>query len=63
MANIYNFHQSHWRDDGYLNEATENFNDLVDNKLTPSVHTVYYSLPLNYDIQTRFKENILISDI
>lgn len=60
---IFLWHQSHWQDDGYLNEATENFNDLVDNKLTPSVHTVYYSLPLNYDIQTKYQDNVLLSDI
>ena len=60
---IFRWHQSHWQDDGYLNEATENFNDLVDNKLTPSVHTVYYSLPLNYDIQTKYQDNVLLSDV
>jgi hypothetical protein len=60
---IFKWHQTHWQDNGYLDEATENFNDLVDNKLTPSVHTVNYSLPLNYDIQTKFQDNILLSDI
>ncbi len=60
--NIFQWHQTHWQDNGYLDEATENFNDLVDNKLSPSVHTVDYSMPLEY-ILNKYQDNVLMSDI
>ena len=47
----------------YLNQAIENFNELLDNKMSPSVHTVEYTKPFEYNISIRFKENILVSDI
>ena len=47
----------------YLNQAIENFNELLDNKMSPSVHTIEYTKPFAYDTEVRFKENILVSDI
>ena len=47
----------------YLNQAIENFNELLDNKMSPSVHTIEYTKPFEYDTSIRFKENILVSDI
>lgn len=63
-----NRHKRRWYEgennaDESLNEAINNFNNLVDNKLSPSVHTVKCTLPLDYDIENRFEENILISDL
>lgn len=60
---IFKWHQSHWQDDGYLNEAVENFNDLINNKLSPSVHTVDFIQPLDYDMNNKQQDNILVSDI
>ena len=64
----YERHKKRWYDgendgEAYLNQAIENFNELLNSKLNPSVHTVYYSLPLNYDIQTKHQDNVLLSDI
>ena len=68
MGNLYDRHKRRWNSGSsdseyYLNEAINNFNELVDNKLSPSVHTVKYTLPLDYDIEKQFEENILISDL
>ena len=64
MANIYNFYKSHWQEtNNYLDEAVENFNSLVDEKESSSVHTVRYSFPLDYDINKDLRDNVLISDI
>ena len=68
MTNPYSRHKRRWLIKGgseseeYLNEAIENFNSLVDNMETPTVHTVEYTLPLEYDINNKFKENILVYD-
>ena len=48
--------------DSSLNQAIENFNSLIDNMEAPTVHTVEYTLPLDYNIDNKLKENILISD-
>lgn len=68
MTTPYDKHKRRWYSGNsdseyYLNEAINNFNNLVDNKLSPSVHTVKCTLPLDYDIENRFEENILISDL
>lgn len=68
MTTPYDKHKRRWYSGNsdseyYLNEAINNFNELVDNKLSPSVHTVKYTIPLDYDIKNRFEENILISDL
>lgn len=68
MTTPYDKHKRRWYSGNsdskyYLNEAMNNFNELVDNKLSPSVHTVKCTLPLDYDIENRFEENILISDL
>ena len=61
-------HRRRWADNGAtekddaLNQATENFNDLVDNLLAPSVHTVECTEPLNYYIDERYIENVIFSD-
>jgi hypothetical protein len=61
---IWQWHKSHWQEtDTYLDEAIENFNSLIDEKESPSVHTVRYSLPLDYDINKDLKDNVLFSDI
>lgn len=68
MTTPYDRHKRRWlikgstENEEYLNESIENFNSLVDNMEVPTVHTVEYTLPLDYDINNRFKENILISD-
>ena len=68
MANPYDRHKRRWLVKGgteseeYLNQAIENFNSLVDNMEAPTVHTVEYTLPLDYNIDNKLKENILISD-
>ena len=52
MTNPYDRHKRRWLIKGsteseeYLNETIENFNSLVDNMETPTVHTVEYTLPL-----------------
>ena len=48
--------------DSSLNQVIENFNSLIDNMEAPTVHTVEYTLPLDYNIDNKLKENILISD-
>ena len=68
MTNPYERHKRRWLVKGgtereeYLNQAIENFNSLVDNMEAPTVHTVEYTLPLDYNIDNKLKENILISD-
>ena len=68
MTNPYERHKRRWlvkggtENEEYLNEAIENFNSLVDNMEAPTVHTVEYTLPLDYNIDNKLKENILISD-
>ena len=68
MTNPYDRHKRRWLVKGgteseeYLNQAIENFNSLVDNMEAPTVHTVEYTLPLDYNIDNKLKENILISD-
>lgn len=66
MSNVINRHKARWcecGDGNGLSEAIENFNELVDEKLAPSVHTVKYTKPFEYDINNRFETNILVSDI
>lgn len=65
---VVNRHKRRWYDgetdsESSLNEAIENFNELLDNKMSPSVHTIEYTKPFEYDTSIRFKENILTSDI
>lgn len=53
MTTPYDRHKRRWYSGNsdseyYLNEAINNFNELVDNKLSPSVHTVQYTPPLDY---------------
>lgn len=68
MTNPYDRHKRRWLVKGeteseeYLNQSIENFNSLVDNMETPTVHRVKYTLPLDYDITNQLEENILISD-
>ena len=68
MTNPYDRHKRRWLVKGgteseeYLNQAIENFNSLIDNMEAPTVHTVEYTLPLDYNIDNKLKENILISD-
>ena len=52
---FYESHRRRWYDgendgEAYLNQVIENFNELLDGKMNPSVHTVRYSLPLDYNI-------------
>lgn len=64
MSDIYSWHKNHWKSDGsYLDETIENFNDLVDNKLAPTVHCVECTKPFEWDINNKFKANVLISDV
>ena len=65
---VINRHKRRWYEgetdsESSLNQAIENFNELLDNKMSPSVHTVEYTKPFEYDTSIRFKENILVSDI
>lgn len=63
---VMNRHRARWCecDDGdSLSQAIANFNELVDEKLAPSVHTVKYTIPFEWDINNKFQENVLISDI
>lgn len=65
---VVNRHKRRWYDgetdsEGNLNEAIENFNELVDNMLTPSVHRVDYVVPFEWDINNKFQENVVISDV
>ena len=53
MTTPYDKHKRRWYSGNsdseyYLNEAINNFNELVDNKLSPSVHTVKYTIPLDH---------------
>ena len=64
IMNVFNWHKSHWQEtNNYLEEAIENFNSLVDEKESPSVHTVRYSLPLDYNINKNLRDNVVFSDI
>lgn len=64
MSDIYSWHQNHWKSNGsYLDEAIGNFNDLVDNRLVPTVHCVECTRPFEWDINNKFKANVLISDV
>lgn len=65
---VVNRHKRRWYDgetdsEGSLNEAIANFNELVDNMLTPSVHRVDYVVPFERDINNKFQENVVISDV
>ena len=65
---VINRHKRRWYEgetdsESSLNQAIENFNELLDNKMSPSVHTVKYTKPFEYDINNKFEENILVSDI
>lgn len=65
---VVNRHKRRWYDgetdsEGSLNEAIESFNSLVDNMSTPSVHRVECLEPFEWDINNKFKENVLISDV
>jgi hypothetical protein len=68
MSTPYDRHKRRWLVKGgndneeYLNEAIENFNSLIDNMEAPTVHTVKFTLPLDYDITNQLEENILIYD-
>ena len=62
-------HRRRWMIDGEtegdyaLNQAIENFDELVDNMLAPSVQRVRCSQPLNNDINVLGVENVVISDV
>ena len=65
---VINRHKRRWYEgetdsESSLNQAIENFNELLDNKMSPSVHTVEYTKPFEFNTDVRFKENILVSDI
>lgn len=64
---VINRHKKRWCEgsdsDSALNQAIENFNDLVDNKLAPTVHCVECTKPFEWDINNKFKTNVLISDV
>ena len=65
---VINRHKRRWHEgetdsESSLNQAIENFNELLDNKMSPSVHTIEYTKPFAYNTDIRFKENILVSDI
>ncbi|MGN0974035.1 MAG: hypothetical protein ACI4OT_04765, partial [Bacilli bacterium] len=68
MSSLYDRAKRRWYDgetdsEYYLNEAIANFNELVDNMLTPSVHRVHYVVPFEWDINNKFQENVVISDV
>lgn len=62
-------HRRRWMIDGEadsdyaLNQAIENFNELVDNMLAPTVHRVQYTQPLNYLLNHKSDDNVVISDV
>ena len=65
---VINRHKKRWCEgdnnaDESLNEAINNFNELVDNLMTPSCHRIKYVSPLDYDIENRHETNVLISDV
>lgn len=67
---IQNRHRRRWLDncggtesEDFQNQATENFNELVDNMLAPTVHRVKCTKPLNYYIEEQYEENIILSDM
>lgn len=65
---VINRHKRRWYEgetdsESSLNQAIENFNELLDNKMSPSVHTIEYTKPFEFNTDVRFKENILVSDI
>ena len=65
---VINRHKRRWYEgdtdsESSLNQAIENFNELLDNKLSPSVHSIEYTKPFECDINNKFKDNILVSDI
>lgn len=65
---VVNRHKRRWYDgktdsESSLNEAIESFNELVDNMLAPSVHRVDYVVPFEWDINNKFQENVVISDV
>lgn len=69
MGNAYQRHKRRWGLNGETeyeileNRAIDEFNELVDNKLNPTVHTVEYTEPFDYDIYNRFETNVVISDV
>lgn len=68
MANIYERHRRRWYEgetdsESSLNQAIENFNELLDNKMSPSVHTVEYTKSFEFNTDVRFVDNVLISDV
>ena len=62
-------HRRRWLDNGLtekddaLNQQIENFNDVVDNMLAPTVHRIEHTEPLNYDMNVKYMENVIISDV
>ena len=62
-------HRRRWLDNGStekddaLNQQIENFDDLVDNMLAPTVHIVECTEPLNYNIDEKYIENVIFSDV
>ena len=63
-------HRRRWSDNNcrtesedFLNQAKENFNEIVDNMLAPTVHEVECTKPLEYYIEERYKERVIISDM
>ena len=62
-------HRRRWVDNGLtekddaLNQQIENFNDVVDNMLAPTVHRIEHTEPLNYDMNVKYMENVIISDV
>lgn len=66
---IQNRHRRRWLDncktdrDDFLNQAIENFDEVVDNMLAPTVHNVECTKPLEYYIDERYEEKVIISDM
>ena len=63
---VINRHKRRWYEgetdsESSLNQAIENFNELLDNKMSPSVHTVEYTKPFEFNTDVRFKENNITS--
>lgn len=60
-------HRRRWGTDGdrdsSLNETIDNFNELVDELLVPSAHTIEYTIPFEININNKLQDNILISDV
>ncbi len=69
MTNAYSRHKRRWQQKGgvdsdiYLNQATETFEELVDDNLNPTTHTVEYTRPFEFDINNKYEANIVISDV